>query len=450
MQTPAFSLTPRQEQANAVLGGAATHVMLFGGSRSGKTFLALRAIAIRAMKAPRSRHAVLRHRFNAIVSSVVMDTWPRMLELCYPTVGVIVNRSQWFAQFPNGSQVWFGGLDDKERTEKILGNEYATIFLNECSQIPWASRNIALTRLAQKAAVDVEGMAPQALKLRMLYDMNPPDKGHWTYRYFVELRDPESREPLKHPGDTAYFQLNPQDNLANLPDGYIATLQGMSARMQRRFLYGEFRDANPDALFPQESLDKWRVLDTALPDMQRVIIAVDPSGAGDEDAVEHDAIGIIVAGLGTDGNCYVLEDLTLKAGPSQWGRVVATAFDRHDADAVVAEVNFGGAMVKHVIQAARPRTPFVEVRASRGKVVRAEPVSAMVDEGKVRLVGYHTELEEELAGFSTLGYTGEGSPNRADAFVWAVSQLFPRLAVPVIERKPEPKPYLGSSGWMAG
>jgi predicted phage terminase large subunit-like protein len=432
-----------------VLSGPATHTMLFGGSRSGKTFLALRAIAVRALKAPGSRHAVLRHRFNAIVSSVVMDTWPRMLDMCYPGVPWEVNRSLWYAQAPNGSQVWFGGLDDKERVEKILGNEYATIFLNECSQIPWSSRNMALTRLAQRVTVDVEGMAPQQLKLRMLYDMNPPDRAHWSYRAFMEKRDPESREPLPNPSDFAAFQLNPQDNLDNLPDGYIDSLKGMSARMQRRFLFGEFRDANPNALFAQEHLDKWRVVDAPLPDMQRVVIAVDPSGAGDEDAVEHDAIGIVVAGLGTDGNAYVLEDLTLKAGPAAWGKVIATAFERHDADLVVAEINYGGAMVKHVVQAARPRTPFMEVRASRGKVVRAEPVSALVEEGKVRIVGYMTELEEELAGFSTLGYTGEGSPNRADAFVWAISQLFPRIAVPVKEKTPYVRRHVGSGGWMA-
>jgi predicted phage terminase large subunit-like protein len=405
--------------------------MLFGGSRSGKTFLALRAIALRAMKAPGSRHAVMRHHFNAVVRSVVMDTWPRVLELCVPGVPVTMDKTLWFAKFPNGSEVWFGGLDDRERVEKILGSEYSTIFLNECSEIPWASRNMALTRLAQRTAVDVEGMSAHSLKLRMLYDENPPDKSHWTYRTFIEKRDPESLEPLSNPDEYASIRLNPNDNLANLPEGYLDSLRGMSARMQRRFLFGEFRDANPNALFRQEDIDKWRCSDTPLPDLQRIVVAVDPSGAGSSES-EGDAIGIVVAGLGADGNAYILEDLTLKASPQGWGRVVASAYDRHDADCVVAEVNYGGAMVKHVIQAARPGTPYREVRATRGKAVRAEPVSALFEQGKVRIVGFMRDLEDELAGFSTAGYTGDRSPNRADAMVWAITELFPRLTVPVI------------------
>lgn len=424
---PTFELTPRQVEANRVLAGAATHAMLFGGSRSGKTFLILRAIAIRALKASKSRHAVLRYRFNAVKTSICYDTWPKMLELCFPGLRADINKSDWFAEFPNGSQVWFGGLDDKERSEKILGQEHATIFLNECSQIPWSSRGIAVTRLAQRVMVDAKGAAQTALPLRMWYDENPPDRGHWTYRLFVQGVDPETKEPIERPSDYAHFQINPRDNAANLPGGYISTLEGLSARLRRRFLDGEFRDANPNALFSQEHLDKWRVLDRALPDLQRIVVAVDPSGSGDADNADNDAIGIVVAGLGTDGNGYLLEDLTVKAGPATWGRIATTAYDRHKADVIVAEQNYGGAMVQQVIQTARPRTPYKPVTASRGKVVRAEPISSLVEEGKVRLVGNFPELEDELSGFTTNGYVGEGSPNRADAFVWAFAELFPGL-----------------------
>ena len=412
--------------------------MLFGGSRSGKTFLLCRAIAIRAIKAAGSRHAILRFRFNAVKQSVVFDTWPKMMALCFPQVSAPVSKSDWYAEFPNGSQVWFGGLDDKERTEKILGQEYATILLNECSQIPWSSRETAVTRLAQKVTDQVSG---QPLALKMYYDENPPDKGHWSYRVFVLKQDPETKRQLPNPGDFEAMQINPADNEPNLPAEYLRTLGALSARMQRRFLHGEFREANPSALFREEDLDKWRVLDASLPDMQRVVIAVDPSGSGDVDNADNDAIGIIVAGLGTDGNGYVLEDLTVKAGPATWGRIVTNAYERHAADLVVAEVNYGGAMVAQVIKAARPRTPYKEVRASRGKVVRAEPISSLCELGKVRLVGTFTDLEEELAGFTTSGYVGEGSPNRADAFVWAMAELFPgmvneRGAAPVSKFRP--------------
>jgi predicted phage terminase large subunit-like protein len=447
---PSFSLTPRQHEANALLAGPATHCMLFGGSRSGKTFLIVRAIILRALKAPRSRHAVLRFRFNAVKASVIFDTLPKVFELCFPEIKYELNKTDWICELPNGSTIVFGGLDDKERTEKILGQEYATVFLNECSQIPWESRGIAVTRLAQQCPAFIDGAEQGALRLKMYLDCNPPDKGHWTYRLFVQGIDPETKKPVANTNEYACMRVNPLDNQINLPPNYLDSLRGLSGRMQRRFLEGEFRDANPYALFSAESLDKWRHLHGTLPDMQRIVVAVDPSGSGDTDNQDNDAIGIVVAGLGTDGNGYVLEDLTVKAGPSTWGRIATTAYDRHRADLIVAETNYGGAMVAQVIQTSRPRTPYKEVSASRGKVVRAEPISSLVDDGKVRLVGNFPELEEELAGFTTGGYIGENSPNRADAFVWAFSELFPGLVRAAKKTEARSKNYdRPSGGWMA-
>lgn len=420
-------LHDKQVEANALLASMAQHIMLFGGSRSGKTFLICRAIATRALKAPGSRHAILRFRFNAVKQSVVMDTWPKMMNLCFPGVFARVNKEDWYAKFSNGSEVWFGGLDEKERTEKILGMEFATIFLNECSQIPNSSREIAVTRLAQQAIVRVQGLPEIALPLKMYYDENPPDKNHWSYRLFVVKTDPESKRPLTNPDNYASLQVNPQDNQDNLPAEYITGLESLTARMQKRFLRGEFRDANPNALFPDQFLDQWRVSDGVLPEFVRIVVAVDPSGSGDIDNADNDAIGICVVGLGTDGNAYVIEDLTVKAGPATWGKVATDAYERHDADMIVGEVNFGGAMVRHVIQTSRPRTPYTEVRASRGKMQRADPVAALCEKGKVRLAGYFSDLEDELSGFTTNGFVGGGSPNRADAFVWGVTALFPGI-----------------------
>jgi phage terminase large subunit-like protein len=420
-------LTARQLAAQEVLAGDATHCMLFGGSRSGKTFLLVRNVVMRALKAPKSRHAVLRFRFNAIKASVVMDTFPKVMDLAFPGVKYTISKTDWFAEFENGSQIWFGGLDDKERTEKILGMEFVTIYLNEASQIPQGSRDIAVTRLAQQVMQVIEGKESIPLKPRMYYDCNPPSKVHWAYKLFVEKRDPDTKQPLPQPADYAAFQINPQDNQENVSAGYLETLKNLSARLQKRFLKGEFADATPNQLFHEEDIDKWRVTDGVLPDMVRVVVAVDPSGSDDVDNADNDAIGIVVAGLGTDGNAYLLEDCTVKAGPGVWGRVAASAFDRHNADVVVAEINYGGAMVKQTIQVARPRTNYKQVTASRGKAVRAEPFSALYEQGKVRHVGDYPELEDELTAFSTLGFMGESSPNRADALIWALAELFPGL-----------------------
>lgn len=446
-----MKLTPKQAEAQAIIAGPATHILGVGGSRSGKTFLFTRNIIFRALKAPKSRHGIFRYRFNAVKESVVMDTFPKVMQLAFPGVVCEVNKSDWFATFENGSEIWFGGLDDKERAEKVLGKEFATIFLNEVSQIPLASRELAVTRLAQQVMQVYEGAEPRLLKPRMYYDCNPPSKAHWSYKLFVEHRDPETRKPIHNPGDYAWFRINPADNTANVAPGYLDTLKGQSARLQKRFLLGEFADATPNQLFSDDNFNTWRVLGGTLPDMLRIVVAVDPSGSGDIDNADNDAIGICVAGLGTDGNAYLLEDCTVKAGPATWGRIACEAYDRHQADVIVGEANYGGAMVEATIQAARReiggrRAAYKAVSATRGKVIRAEPIAALYETGKVRHVGYFPDLEDELLAFSTVGYVGDRSPNRADAAIWAVTELFPGVISNRKASKPLQYPNLGMPG----
>ena len=421
---PSFKLTERQEKALDTIGSPATHIMLYGGSRSGKTFLIVRSIVIRALAAAKSRHAILRFRFNHVKASVVYDTFPKVMELCFPQVSYNLDKSDWFAGFQNNSEIWFGGLDDKERTEKVLGQEHATIFLNECSQIPWSSRNLAVTRLAQKVPYQI-GEETRYLRLKMYYDENPPSKAHWTYKLFQEKKDPEGKWALLHPEDYDSFAMNPTDNQENLPEEYIRTLNSLSGRMQKRFLKGEYANVADDALWTEEMIDKWR--DVNLPDMQRIVVSVDPSGSGDEDNAGNDEIGITVCGLGTDGNGYLMEDLSIKAGPATWGNIATTAYDRHAADRIVGESNFGGEMVRFVVQTAKPGVPYKPVTASRGKAVRAEPIASLTENGKIRFAGTFPKLEEELCGFTTVGYKGTGSPNRADSFVWGMTELFPGI-----------------------
>lgn len=443
-----MKLTAKQEEAQKILASDAVHILLIGGSRSGKTFLLTRNVVMRALKAPNSRHAIFRFRFNSVKASIVQDTFPKVMGLAFPGVKYNLNKTDMFATFENGAEIWFGGLDDKERSEKILGMEFVTIYLNECSQIPQSSRDMAVTRLAQQVMQKIEGRPSVRLMPRMYYDENPPSKAHWTYKLFIQKIDPDTKQPIKNAHEYAYFKINPEDNAENVSEGYIETLKGLSARLRKRFLEGDFADATPNQLFPGESIDTWRVLDGSIPDMVRIVVAVDPSGSGDVDNADNDAIGIAVVGLGTDGNAYVMEDCTVKAGPATWGKVATDAFDRHAADVIVGETNYGGAMVQFTIQTARPRTPYKSVTATRGKVVRAEPISSLYEQGKVRHIGYLNDLEDELQGFSTAGYTGEKSPNRADAVIWALTELFPGI----VRDKTKPKEKVQSlrvgGGWM--
>jgi predicted phage terminase large subunit-like protein len=418
-----FKLTVKQQRQIDLCSSDATHIMAYGGSRSGKTFGFVRAVLIRAL-AHKSRHAMLRYRFNHIKASIVLDTLPKVMDLCFPGVAdnCKLDKTDWYYSLPNGSEIWFGGLDDKERTEKILGQEYATLYLNECSQIPYASRNMAVTRLAQKTP----------LLLKAYYDCNPPGMSHWTYKLFVERRDPDRRTPVANPANFAAIPMNPKDNEENLDPKYLEELQGMSEAMRRRFFLGQFADMSESALWTLELLDQQRIVDGKVPDMVRIVVAVDPSGVAGEEDKRSDEVGIVVCGLGKDGRGYILEDLSGRMAPATWGAAAVSAFDRHEADCIVAEGNFGGAMVAEIIRSAAskregPPVPYKEVTASRGKIVRAEPISALFEQQKVSLVGYFAELEDQLCAMTTGGYVGSRSPDRADAMIWGLASLFPAM-----------------------
>lgn len=421
-----FKLTPKQSRQIDMIGSSATHCMAYGGSRSGKTFGFVRAMMIRAL-AHKSRHAMLRYRFNHIKASIILDTLPKVMEICFPGVAdnCKMDKTDWYYTLPNGSEVWFGGLDDKERTEKILGQEYATIYLNECSQIPYASRNMAMTRLAQNTP----------LRLKAYYDCNPPGMAHWTYRMFVEKRDPDRRTGLANPDNYTALMMNPADNEANLPASYLEELQNMSEAMRRRFYLGQFADVSETALWTLELLDQQRIVDGKVPEMVRIVVAIDPSGVSGEEDKRSDEVGIVVCGLGKDGRGYILEDLSGRMAPSVWGAAAVSAFDRHEADCIVAEENFGGSMVQEIVRSASTApdrktggtVPYRAVRASRGKVARAEPISALFEQQKISLVGHFPDLEDQLCGMTTGGYIGSKSPDRADAAIWALASLFPAM-----------------------
>lgn len=427
MEEKPFKFTDKQIEAQKICAGPATHAMLYGGGRSAKTFRHVANIVMRCLIAPTSRHAITRFRFNHVKQTIGLDTFPKVMRLAFPNVQYRLDKQDWLFRLPGDTEVWLLGLDDKARTDKVLGFEFATIFLNETSQISWSSRETARTRLAQKVMRQVAGQEDRLLKLRMLYDQNPPTKAHWTYQLFELKRHPETRKPIPDPDNYASFQMNPESNAENLPPDFFDEMKSLSGRARKRFLDGEYVDDNPTALWNEITIDKYREQDGDLPDFVRVVVAVDPSGASDDENAENDEIGILVVALGSDGEAYVLEDLSIKAGPAKWGKVATNGFDRHAADVVVGERNFGGEMVKFTIQTARPDTPYKHVTASRGKTIRAQPVSALYENGKVHHVGRFRQLEDELLSFSTFGYLGQKSPNRADALIWAIYELFPAL-----------------------
>lgn len=240
---------------------------------------------------------------------------------------------------------------------------------------------------------------------------------------------PLVKEIAKDPR-TAVTRGSTFDNAVNLAPTFLKAIRDKyeGTRLGRQELNAEILDDLPGALWQRDAIDQKRVKD--IPDLRRIVVAVDPSGTkGESD--EGDEVGIVVVGLGVDGRGYVLADFSCKLSPDGWGRRAVAAYrgdwsktpERHRADRIVAERNFGGAMVEHVIKTIDPKVPYKEVTASRGKVARAEPVAALYEQGRVSHVGSFPELEDQMCQIDASGYIGEGSPDRADALVWALTEL---------------------------
>lgn len=409
-----FEKTFAQQQALKLLQSSARHILLYGGSRSGKTFILVYALLARALKAPGSRHAILRFHSNGARYAVGFDTLPKVVDLAFPGLKINFNKSDNCFLLPNRSEIWLGGLDADERADKILGREFATLYFNECSEIPYSGITTALTRLAQNTK----------LVNRAYYDCNPSGKSHWSYKLFVEKIEPESGQMLQNPENYVCMLMNPGDNQANLPQGYIEqTLANLSERQKQRFMNGIWQDDNPDGLWNSTLLNNARFAGT-LPDMQEVVIGVDPAVTGN---TRSDLTGIVAAARSADGRFFVLQDASLRGSPLQWALAVKKVYDAFQADRVIGEVNQGGDLIELTLRQAAPDIPFKAVRAMRGKFLRAEPVAALYEQGKVFHAGYFNELEEQMLNYRP---GAAKSPDRLDALVWALSYLAGKSNLP--------------------
>ena len=414
-----FKKTQRQIEASKIIGSDAKFILLDGGSRSGKTFILTRAVFIRACKYDNSRHLALRHRFNHIKTSLWYDTIPKVLangEFGDLSVRCKWYKSDWFIRLPNNSEIWIGGLDDKERTEKILGTEYSTIYFNECSEMTYESITTALTRLAQK----IDGLNNKAY-----FDCNPPKKRHWVYKLFYQGVDPITNIE-KNKNLYAKLKMNPVDNIDNLPDGYIEHVLGsLPDRQRKRFKDGIYLDDNENALWRQDWIDSNRLGEHV--EYYKIIVAIDPAASVSESS-DDTGIMVVAEGKPIQGmahqdkpHYYVLEDLTISDTPEKWARMAIMGFDKWKADRIIAEKNNGGDMVRSVITNVdkNRNIPISLVWASRGKYIRAEPISALYEQGRVHHIGLHQQLEDQL----TEWVPGDKSPDRLDALVWGISWL---------------------------
>jgi phage terminase large subunit-like protein len=203
------------------------------------------------------------------------------------------------------------------------------------------------------------------------------------------------------------------DNKSNLAAPFLEKIRAKyeGTRLGRQELNGEVLGDMPGALWQLGAIDLYRIKESDLPDLQRIVVAVDPAVTSTDDSDDH---GIIVAGT-ADNRGFVIEDASTRGSPVDWARRAISMYDKYRADAIVVEVNQGGDMVRHTLNSVRAGLPIIEVRASRGKHVRAEPISSLYEQGRVSHVGTFSELEDQMCLMTADGYRGEGSPDRCFA-----------------------------------
>lgn len=235
------------------------NVLSYGGARSGKTYGIITFLVYCCDTQPNTRILIARKYATDIRGAIWNDTLPKVLTNTghiagedYTTIEASMNLT-----FSNGSRIICGGLDDKERVDKILGQEYFAIYLNEAQDIPYSTVKTMLTRLAQKVVVTIDGVEHVAQN-RFLADVNPTSINHWLYKLFIMKRNPENGDKIPYPDSYVSIQMNPHDNKANLPPGYIErALEVLSGNSRNRFLLGEFTTNEELKVFSPRGTYKW-------------------------------------------------------------------------------------------------------------------------------------------------------------------------------------------------
>lgn len=234
---------------------------------------------------------------------------------------------------------------------------------------------------------------------------------------------------------TVIARASTMDNAAHLSASFMKNIQSryQGTRLGRQELAGELIEDRPDALWQREAIETGR-LKTA-PELTRIIVAIDPPMTG---SAKADLCGLVAAGSSAEGRAYLLADRSTQGlAPLKWAAAAIRLYHEFEADRIVAEVNQGGDLVETVLRQVDPDIALTKVHAKRGKWLRAEPVAALYEQGRVIHVGHFIELEDQMCDFGPEGLSNGQSPDRLDALVWAVTELLlkqtatPRLRRPI-------------------
>jgi len=384
------------------------YCIVTGGRGSGKSFAVTTALAMMLRKAGMSA-LFTRYTMIAAVDSIIPEFMEK-IELLQ-CAGEFT-ASQHAVIHCRGSSILFRGIKvgSLNQTAKLKSLQGINVWvLDEAAE---------LADPVTFETIDLSVRDSRRPNLVLLV-LNPPHKAHWMYsRFFADIPP----EFCGVRGDVTYIHTTYLDNKPNLPEGYLRLAADMKAANPTRYAHiwrGHWADAAEGALWTWEMIDRHRHRESAkLPEFCRVVVAIDPAVTSSDTS---DETGIVCVAMDFAGHYYVLSDLTCRASPMQWATVAIGEYKTRSADRIVAEVNNGGDLVEATLRNVDRSVAYGAVHASRGKIVRAEPVAALYEQGLVHHVGAFPALETELMTYA--GKSNDASPNRLDALVWALSSL---------------------------
>lgn len=380
---------------------------------------------------PKSKHGVFRNTLNTCRQLLFQGTFVEVMDLAWPGYlqrpDVTINKQESTITFHNGSVIYFRGLDEN-RTSRLRGSEFATIWLNECNEVRdyesitvlESSLNHSTPMLKQDGTPVLRNGQPLMIKPKLLFDCNPQLNSDWDAKAFKFLLNPASGLPHKRPERWREIKMDPEGNLENQAAGYLEGLydsfDGMPGAMST-FILGEWRDDNPLAMFHPDRIKHELVTKD---DCRKVVVALDPTTTAN---ATSDEAGIVVVGQLPDGRAAVLADYSIKGTPEMWAQRVVDAYDTFEADEIIYEQNQGGLMVESTIHGIRRNLPCVPIHASKGKISRAGPVGIAYGKNRVVHAEVFKTLEQQMFDFEAVVDRRKCSPDRVDALVYGVTAI---------------------------
>lgn len=409
----ALHFSPKYEPLWRDIEGVRYYVIT-GGRGSGKSFAASSNLCCRFM-AGRKNTLYLRQTMVSASISIIPEFMGKLNMLGYGGMAKTTKREIQNAR--NGAYLYFRGIKAGTKTDegnlKSIPN-VGDIYIDEAQEVVDED---AFDRL------DLS-LRDSEVKNRVTLILNPPDTGHWIYRRFFETPgvDDDFNGVV---GDTCYIHTTWEDNVANLSADFIRLAETCRATDLIKYdniFGGRWRRDNSNALWKMATMiEPYRSFAATHRDLERVVVAVDPAVTSREGS---DLTGIVAAGrrrVNGEMHYYILGDWSVSATPMEWAKVVTNKYTELEADRVVAEVNQGGDLVEATLRNSDRHVSYRPVRATRGKILRAEPIAELYERGLVHHVGRFPELERQMCEYC--GFEKEKSPDRLDALVWALTEL---------------------------